>query len=351
MRVRRAGFTAGLVALLATAAVPVRADEPKPKEPTAEERLARLEAAVEDLTWELDRVRKSTDDVLWWLRMSDVADVDKVSLVGPPDLEGKERYGIKNERHPFRIHQYVFVPKKLDRAKKHPLVVLPHGGVHGDFGTYHVHVVTEMLAKGWVVVAPEYRGSTGYGKEFNDAIDYGGREVDDVIACRDWAVSELPFVDGERVAIAGWSHGGLIALLAVMHHPEKWKAAYAGVPVTDLVARLGYHEESYEAEFAARGHVGKKVVEDVDAYRKRSPVFYAGKLSTPLLLHATTNDRDVNVLEAEYLIAALKAAGKKFEHRIYEDAPGGHGFNRIDTAFARESRKEVWAFLEKHLGR
>ena len=89
----------------------------------------------------------------------------------------------------------------------------------------------------------------------------------------------------------------------------------------------------------------------MDEYRRRSPVFWASKLKTPLLVHATTNDRDVNVIEADYLIAALKAAGKSFEHRIYQDAPGGHSFNRIDTAFAKESRREIWTFLEKHLGK
>lgn len=92
-------------------------------------------------------------------------------------------------------------------------------------------------------------------------------------------------------------------------------------------------------------------MDDVGEYRRRSPVFWAGKLKTPLLVHATTNDRDVNVLEAENLITALKAAGKSFEHRIYEDAPAGHSFNRIDTPFAKESRKEIWAFLAKHLGK
>ena len=232
---------------------------------------------MQSLEFQLDQVRKSNDDVLFWLRLSDVAEVDKVSIVGPPNPRGKERYGIANERHPIRFAQYVFTPKKLDRSRKHPVVVLPHGGVHGDFGTYHVHIVREMLEKGWVVLAPEYRGSTGYGKDFHDAIDYGGLEVDDVVAGLDWAVSELPYVDGSRAAIAGWSHGGLIALLAVMHHPEKWKAAYAGVPVTDLVTRLGYHEQSYEDLFAAKNHVGKKVVEDVDEYRRRSPVFWAGE--------------------------------------------------------------------------
>lgn len=319
--------------------------------PAESEGLKALESRVESLEFDLDQVRKSNDDVLFWLRLAEVADIDKVSIVGPPNPHGTERYGIANARHPLRFAQYVFVPKKLDRSRKHPVVVLPHGGVHGDFGTYHVHIVKEMLEKGWVVLAPEYRGSTGYGKDFYDAIDYGGLEVDDVVAGLDWAAAELPYVDGSRAAIAGWSHGGLIALLAVTQHPEKFRVAYAGVPVTDLVTRLGYHEQSYEDLFAAKNHVGKKVVEDVDEYRRRSPVFWASKLKTPLLIHATTNDRDVNVIETENLIAALKAAGKTFESKIYEDAPGGHSFNRIDTAYAKASRKEIWAFLEKHLGK
>ncbi|MCK6683997.1 MAG: alpha/beta fold hydrolase [Thermoanaerobaculia bacterium] len=337
---------AGLVALLVLAAPLLAGDEK-----SLESRIKELESDVEKLSFQLDQVRKSTDDVLWFLRMSDAAEVDKVALTGPGNPRGTERYGIANDRHPFRIYQYVFVPLKLDKSKKHPVVILPHGGVHGDFGTYHVHIVREMLAKGWIVLAPEYRGSTGYGKDFNKAIDYGGLEIDDVIACRDWAIEQLPFADGSRVAIAGWSHGGLIALLSVLHHPEKFKVAYAGVPVTDLVARLGYHEQSYEDEFAAKNHIGKKVVEDVDEYRKRSPVFHAAKLKTPLLVHATTNDRDVHVLETENLVAALKAADRRFEYKIYKDAPGGHGFNRIDTLLARESRREIWAFLEKHLGK
>ena len=117
-----------------------------------DDRLKKLEAEVASLRSEVDQLRKSSDDALFWLRLSDVAEVDKVLVVGPPNPRGKERYGIKNARHPFRFPQYVFVPKKLDRARKHPLVVLPHGGVHGDFGTYHVHILREMMEKGWVVV-------------------------------------------------------------------------------------------------------------------------------------------------------------------------------------------------------
>ena len=76
---------------------------------------------------------------------------------------------------------------------------------------------------------------------------------------------------------------------------------------------------------------------------------HAAKLATPLLVHTNTNDEDVNVLEVRRLIAALQAAGKKFEYKIYENVPGGHVFNRIDTKLARESRREIWAFLAKYL--
>jgi dipeptidyl aminopeptidase/acylaminoacyl peptidase len=67
------------------------------------------------------------------------------------------------------------------------------------------------------------------------------------------------------------------------------------------------------------------------------------------MVTSTTNDRDVDVVEVEQLIVHLKAAGKSFEHKIYNDAPGGHSFERIDTAYARNVRKDLYAFLDKHL--
>lgn len=315
--------------------------------PPAGQRLEALEKQVESQRYTLDEILKKVDDVLWFERVGDVAAIDKVYLTGPPDPRAQEIYGIKNERHPFRFWTYVFVPRAL-AGKKAPLLLLPHGGVHGDFTTYHAHIVREMIEQGYVVVAPEYRGSTGYGKSYEDAIDYGGLEVEDVVAARDWAVATLP-VDPARVGIVGWSHGGLIALLSVFDHPDKFKACFAGVPVSDLVQRMGYLDDEYRAIFSAKGHLGKTANEAVDEYRRRSPAWNAAKLKTPLLVHTTTNDRDVNVIEVEELVAQLKAAGKDFQYRIYRDAPGGHSFDRMDTVFAREARQEIWAFLAKHL--
>jgi dipeptidyl aminopeptidase/acylaminoacyl peptidase len=227
--------------------------------------------------------------------------------------------------------------------------VLPHGGVHADFTTYHTHIIREMIAQGYIVVAPEYRGSTGYGKSFYERIDYGGLENDDVYASRNYMIENYDFVDGNRVGIIGWSHGGMIALMNIFEHPDDYQVAFAGVPVSDLVARMGYYDDEYRGLFSAEYHLGKTAQEDVEEYRRRSPVNHAEKLKTPLLIHTNTNDDDVNVLEVEHLIRALKAAGKKFEYEVFKDAPGGHSFDRIDIKAAKEIRLKIYRFIGDHL--
>jgi dipeptidyl aminopeptidase/acylaminoacyl peptidase len=119
--------------------------------------------------------------------------------------------------------------------------------------------------------------------------------------------------------------------------------------VSDLVARMGYMTQDYRDLYSADYHIGKTAYEDVNEYRRRSPAWQAHKLSTPLLIHTNTTDDDVNVLEVEHLIQALKAEGKKFEYEIYEAVPGGHSFDRIDTKEARKIRLKIWTFLAKHL--
>lgn len=344
------------IALLLTGAVllaaaPARADEAAaPARPDLEARIAALEKQLESSAYQLDILHKKIDDVLWFERVGDVAEVDKVYYTGPPNPRDEQTYGIASERHPFKVWAYVFVPRGLDRTQKAPLLLLPHGGVHGDFDTYYTHIVRELMAQGYVVVAPEYRGSTGYGRDYQEAIDYGGLEVADVVAGRDWAVASLPFVDPKRVGILGWSHGGLIALMATFDHPDKFQVAFAGVPVSDLLARMGYQTDDYRALFSAPHHIGKPAYEDVAEYRRRSPAWNAAKLRRPLLIHATTNDRDVNIAEVEHLIAQLRAAGKDFQYRIYQDAPGGHSFDRIDTPMARQARQAIYAHLARYLG-
>jgi dipeptidyl aminopeptidase/acylaminoacyl peptidase len=280
--------------------------------------------------------------------LAEIAQCEKVRYTGPPPRVRRNPTapGAKN---PVIIPAYTFLPKQSPAGQKLPLIVFAHGGVHGNVGANYVNVFRELLRQGYAVIAPDYRGSSGYGREFWELIDYGGLEVEDVFAGRQFMLEAHDNIDPERVGIMGWSHGGLITLMNLFAHPKEFKVGYAGVPVCDLVARLGYHDQGYRDLFSAPYHIGKTVREDIDEYRRRSPVFHAEKLQTPLLVHTTTNDEDVHVLEVESLIKALKATGKSFEHKIYQDAPGGHAFNRLDTKFARESRAEVYRFLAKHL--
>jgi len=162
-------------------------------------------------------------------------------------------------------------------------------------------------------------------------------------------VETYDFVDGDRVGILGWSHGGMITLMDIFENPDDYKVAFAGVPVSDLVQRMGYATDDYRKEFSATYHIGKTARENIEEYRKRSPVNHVQKLRTPLLIHTNTNDDDVNVLEVEHLIEALKAAGKKFEYEIFKDIPGGHSFDRIDTKVGKEIRLKIHKFLANYL--
>jgi dipeptidyl aminopeptidase/acylaminoacyl peptidase len=297
---------------------------------------------------DVDRVLKQVDDLMWHINLGDIAAVDKVEYTSlpPAHIANPRVIGANN---PLIIRAYTFIPKNLDRSKPQPLIVFAHQGIHANSDSRDAHIFRELLEQGYSIISSDYRGSTGYGRGFYEQIDYGGREVDDVFLGMQWMLEAYSFLDPKRVGIVGWSHGGLITLMNIFQHPQSYAVAYAGVPASDLVARMGYEPESYRALYSAPYHIGKTVREDIGEYRRRSPVTHAKELQTPLLIHTNTNDEDVNVLEVEHLIDALKSEGKKFEYKIYQDAPGGHYFNRTDTKLARESRREIYRFLAGYL--
>jgi dipeptidyl aminopeptidase/acylaminoacyl peptidase len=297
----------------------------------------------------LDQVMKKIDDLLWYQKVGDIAEIDKWEYGGLPSAHVKNKTA-PGAVNPLLIHAYTFIPKSLDRTKKQPLIVFVHQGVHASLDTsIDAHLIRELVEQGYSVVATDYRGSTGYGRALYENIDYGGRETDDVYMGMQWMLQRYSFLDPKRVGIVGWSHGGMITLMNIFAHPKDYAVAYAGVPVSDLVARMGYEPEAYRQLYSAPYHLGESVHDDIEEYRKRSPVNHVKELDTPLLVHTNTNDEDVNYLEVEHLIQALKAEGKKFDYKVYENAPGGHYFNRMDTPLALQSRHEIYLFLAKYL--
>ncbi len=302
----------------------------------------------ENLEHRLDVLEKNIDDVLWFQRVGDVAFIDKIYMTGPPKWKETDTtdpaFG-----NPVKFWSYVFIPKDIDFSKKYPLLVFPHGGVHSNFSTYYTHIIRELMYQQYIVVAAEYRGSTGYGKSHYEKIDYGGREVEDVDSSRKYMLDNYEFVDSERVGLIGWSHGGLISLMNIFRYPENYKVAFAGVPVSDLITRLDYMDDDYDALYSADYHIGETPAENPEEYKRRSPAWNVEKLQTPLLIHTNTNDEDVRFIEVEVLLNALKAVDKEFEYEIFNELPGGHSFDRQDTKLALSIRLKIYKFLSKYL--
>ncbi|MCU0473152.1 MAG: prolyl oligopeptidase family serine peptidase [Bacteroidales bacterium] len=310
----------------------------------------RINSSFEELSHRFDILEKKTDDVLWYNKVGDIAFIDKVFITGPPLAKEKNPTG-QGAGNPVKFWTYIFIPKDADPGKKYPLLVLPHGGVHANFTTYYTHIIREMVSQGYIVTTPEYRGSTGYGAGMYNIIDYGGLEIQDVDASRQYMVDNYSIVDKNRVGIVGWSHGGYIALFDIFEYPQNYKVAFTGVPVSDLIARMGYKDQEYRDIFSGQEAIGKPADENVAEYRKRSPAWQTSKYqNTPLLIHTNTIDEDVNVLEVEHLIKSLKAEGKNnFSYEIFENMPGGHSFDRMDYMEAKEIRMKIYNHLNKYL--
>jgi dipeptidyl aminopeptidase/acylaminoacyl peptidase len=149
------------------------------------------------------------------------------------------------------IPAYLFQPLTTRGAHGHAAMVWVHGGVHGNWGINMFPFVREAVERGYVIICPEYRGSTGYGEKHHNAIDYGGYEVDDVMSAVAY-LKMLPHVDSSRLGIMGWSHGGYITLFSVFRDATPFKAAAAMVPVTNLVFRLSFKGPRYQHSFSTQ---------------------------------------------------------------------------------------------------
>ena len=301
--------------------------------------------------YETDRYRKAERDRIFEELSNGVLSMRKSTYASRAD--GME------------IPFYVFEPLRLRGPRGHAALVWIHGSVHGDLDPTYFPFIREAVARGYVIIAPEYRGSTGYGRTHHEAIDYGGYEVDDCLTALDELRDRMPHVDPERVGIVGWSHGGFIALHSVFRDQTSLRAAAALVPVSNLVHRLSYKGPRYERHFIAQERIGGPVHQRRATYVERSPVFHVEKLQTPLLVHVADNDRDVNFEEAQQLIHALEYHKPELaETRVYHDPPvdrfgGGHRFNRrvdpdrgyqrVDSPQQRDSWNRIWTFLEWHL--
>ena len=261
------------------------------------------------------------------------------------------------------IPAYVFQPLDKGPAKSRAAMVWVHGGVHGNWGLTMFPFVKEAVERGYVIIAPDYRGSIGYGEAYHKEIDYGGYEVDDVISAAGYLAS-LPHVDPARIGIMGWSHGGYITLLSIFREKHPFAAGAAIVPVTNLIFRLSLKGPSYQWDFATQKRIQGLPFEKPEIYIERSPLYHVDKLQVPVLVHVATNDTDVNYVEDQMIVDALRSRKADLaETKTYVDpAPWGpsvgHAFSRrvdpktlqrVDSPEQIDSWNRTWTFFEWNL--
>lgn len=271
------------------------------------------------------------------------AGVDRTALVEPTLVWYAATDGKK-------VPAYLFVPKNLDPSKKHPAIVWIHGdGVNQNYDGWHVErnyavyysFHQYLLQRGYVVIAPDYRGSIGYGKAWRQGVflDVGGKDCEDAVEAATY-LKTLGYVDPNRIGVWGLSYGGFFTLLALVNAPKTFAAGVDVAGVADY--RMYYNDPWHGAWTYARL---RAPADSPKAYDVASPLSRMGSLERPLLILHGTSDVNVPYLHSVRLVDDLLKRGKSFEFMVY---PGEfHYFTRahvLGDAWPRVER-----FFDRHL--
>lgn len=237
-------------------------------------------------------------------------------LVEPLMLEYKSFDGMK-------IEAELFKPRDFKEGTRVPLVVLVHGGPTGrwsDAFNSHYSMWTQLLvSRGYAVLLPNVRGSTGYGWQFlaSNRGDWGGGDFKDILAGVDEAV-RLGVADENRVGIGGWSYGGFMAMWAVTQ-TNRFKAAVAGAGLSDLAVEFGTEDDpTYDEWFYGTPY------ENLSAFQKSSPITFIKAAKTPTLILQGEADVIDPMGQSQQFYRGLKRYGVETELVVYPRE--GHGF-------------------------
>ncbi|MGI5418549.1 prolyl oligopeptidase family serine peptidase [Actinomadura luteofluorescens] len=240
-----------------------------------------------------------------------------------------------------RIHALVSKP---EGDHPHPTVFDIHGGPTAQDDDSFAPAVAAWVDHGFAVVRVNYRGSTGYGSEWRDAIEgrVGITELEDIKAVRDWAV-ESGLADPARLVLTGGSWGGFLTLLGIGTQPDDWSVAVAAVPVADYVA--AYEDEMEGLQAFDRSLFGGSPDEVPERYRESSPITYVAQVTAPVLVLAGENDPRCPIRQIDNYLARLAELGHPHEMYRYD---AGHGSLVVEERITQMAA-EI-GFARKHLG-
>ncbi|MUM64315.1 alpha/beta fold hydrolase [Acidianus infernus] len=263
---------------------------------------------VNILTGKIERLTNSMDDI-------------KGDFVKPKVVKYESEGGIE-------INALLYEKGGEDKG-----VVYIHGGPDWECTNSFNPEIQFLVDRGFKVICPNYRGSTGYGRRFNhlNDKDLGGGDLKDVI-------NSAKLLGVKKLAVTGASYGGYLTMMAVTKYPDMWCSAAAVVPFVNW-----FTEKKFEREVLQQ-YDEMKMGNDENLLRDRSPIFFIDNIKSPLLILAGENDPRCPAEETRQVIEKLKERNIEVEYKIYEDE--GHGFSKIENYV--DSIKRVVEFIERH---
>jgi acetyl esterase/lipase len=243
----------------------------------------------------------------------------------------------------FTIPALVWIPPNLERNGTHPAVVHIHGGPMDQTRPYLSTYIQVLASQGYLVISPNYRGSTGYDRDFFVAnrMDAGGGDLQDVVAAADW-LAATGYVNPKKIAVYGASNGAYLTLMAVAKMPERWAAGVALVPFVDFAT--GYASEVAYLQAVDRALMGDPE-RDAALWRDRSPLHFANRITAPLMMTASANDPRCPPEQARQMERTIRGKGGIVELTFHDDQ--AHG--AVQTAAYAEENARIVRFMDRHV--
>ena len=253
-----------------------------------------------------------------------------------------------NSRDGLNINGYLTLPKgyTMENAKNLPVVINPHGGPWARDGWGFNPEIQFLANRGYAVLQMNFRGSTGYGREFWEAsFKKWGREMqDDITDGTNWLI-EKGIADRNRIAIYGGSYGGYATLMGLVKEPDLYAAGVDYVGVSNMFTFMKTIPPYWEPMLEMMYEMVGDLEEDSTMLKEVSPVFHVDKIKSPLFIAQGRNDPRVNVDESDQMVEAMKNRGVDVEYLVKDDE--GHGFRNEENRF--EFYRAMEKFLNKQL--
>lgn len=286
---------------------------------------------------------RTTDVWVMNLQSGDCKQITKSHQGVPPEIMAEPELVRFESFDGLSVPAFIYRPKDIPEGGKLPVIINIHGGPENQYQPVLASLTQYFVYNGYIVVAPNIRGSSGYGKTYMSLDDVEKRmdSVKDIVALKEY-LTTIPEVDASKVVLMGGSYGGFMVLAGLAFYPEHWAAGVDTVGIVNFVTFLentaAYRRALREAEYGSLEH-------DRELLEKISPINSIENIKAPLFVIHGANDPRVPLSEAQQVVSRLKELGRTVEMVVYDDE--GHGLAKLKNRL--DAYPKVVNFLEEIL--